>query len=219
MQCGATAPELDVHHGSYPEFYAELLGPGFDWQTWRVFDGAFPEGPGDAEGWLVSGSKHAVYEDHDWIAPLEQLIRDIHARDIPLVGICFGHQIVAQALGGRVEKFAGGWAVGRRPYDLDGETVHLNAWHQDQVVQPPPGARVIASSDFTAYAGLAIGPATLTLQPHPEFSSDYIAAMVALRRGGTVPDPLLDQAARDIGQNVDNAAIGARLSRFFRDHQ
>ncbi|SEN46188.1 GMP synthase-Glutamine amidotransferase [Palleronia salina] len=219
LQCGPTAPALDDRHGGYPELYAALIGPGFDWTTWRVFDGDFPDGPDAAEGWLVSGSKFGAYEDHDWIAPLERLIRGIHDSGRPLVGICFGHQVVAQALGGRVEKFAGGWAVGRQTYTLEGDTVHLNAWHQDQVTQLPPGAEVIATNDFARTAGLRIGPATLTLQPHPEFGRDYVADLIDARGRGVVPEPLLDGARDGLGQPVDNARIGAWLADFYRAHK
>ena len=216
LQCGATPEELDPAHGGYPELYAALLGEGFDWQTWRVFEGDFPDGPNAAEGWLISGSRFGAYEPHDWIAPLETLIRAIHAAGRPLVGICFGHQIVAQALGGRVEKFAGGWAVGRRPYRFAGETIHLNAWHQDQVIVPPPGADAIATNDFTAHAGLAIGPRTLTLQPHPEFGAAYIADMIPHRGEGVVPAALLSEAERGLSAPLDNRRIGMWLADFYR---
>ncbi|PZX18298.1 GMP synthase-like glutamine amidotransferase [Palleronia aestuarii] len=217
LQCGATPEALDPVHGSYPALYGRLLGTGFEWTTWRVFDDEWPDGPGDAEGWLVSGSRHGAYEDHAWIAPLEALLRDIAASGRPLVGICFGHQIVAQALGGRVEKFGGGWSIGRRAYEIDGETWHLNAWHQDQVVVPPSGARTFAANDFTLHAGLAIGENILTLQPHPEFSPDYIADMIASREGGKEPQHLLDAARDALPLEVDNGRMGRRLAEFFRE--
>ena len=67
----------------------------------------FPEGIHDADGWLITGSRHGAYEDHPWIPPLEEFIRDAYAAQVPLVGICFGHQIIAQAMGGKVEKYQG----------------------------------------------------------------------------------------------------------------
>ncbi len=214
LQCGETIPALDRAHGGYPELYAALLGEGFSWRTWRVFEDDFPAGPDEADGWLVSGSKHGAYEPLAWIAPLEALIQEIHAGGRPLVGICFGHQIVAQALGGRVEKFDGGWSVGRRAYEIDGKIRHLNAWHQDQVTQIPHGARVIASNDFTRYAGLAMGERTLTLQPHPEFPHGYVADLIRLRGAGTVPDDLLSAARDGLGAPLDNDRIGAWLAEF-----
>ncbi len=216
LQCGVMRDALVARHGDYPRLYADLLGPGFAWSVHRCFEGDVPDDPDSCDGWLVSGSRHGAYEPHDWIAPLESFLRAVHGRR-PLVGICFGHQIIAQALGGRVEKFGGGWAVGRRAYDWDGATVHLNAWHQDQVVVPPPGADTVASNPFTRHAGLRIGPRTLTLQPHPEFPAACIADMIVEVGQGTVPDDLLAGARDDLALPLDAAATGSRLAAFFRD--
>lgn len=214
LQCGEVRAGLAETHGDYPTLYAALLGDGFDWRTFRVFEGDIPA-PDACDGWLVSGSRHGAYERHDWIPPLEDLIRRIHGTRA-LIGICFGHQIVAQALGGTVGKYPGGWSVGRHAYDWEGRTLHLNAWHQDQVTAPPPGARTMMSSAFTAHAGFAIGPMTLTLQPHPEFPSALIADMIPAVGRGTVPDALLETAAAALSAPVDNAPTGAHLAAFLR---
>ncbi len=215
LQCGAIPPPLRERHGDYPHLYSRLLGPGFEWRVFRVFEGDVPDEPSLCDGWLVSGSRFGAYEDHDWIPPLEDLLRGIHG-ERPLVGICFGHQIVAQALGGHVEKFDGGWAVGRSAYEWDGGTAHLNAWHQDQVITPPEDAETIAWNAFTAHAGFRIGSRTLTIQPHPEFSAGYIADMISGVGQGKVPAELLESARGDLTRPVDNAATGRRLAAFLR---
>ena len=96
-------------------------------------DGELPDSAADADGWLLTGSRHGAYEDLPWIPPLEDFIREIHAGGRPMVGICFGHQIIAKALGGKVEKYDGGWAVlGHQDYTFsDGVNMRLNAWHQE----------------------------------------------------------------------------------------
>ena len=109
LQTGHSPDNMKDALGDYGDMFVKLLGGhGFDFQIWSVVDGDFPASAVDADGWLITGSKHGAYEDHDWIPPLEQLIRAIREAGRPLVGICFGHQIIAQALGGKVEKFAGG---------------------------------------------------------------------------------------------------------------
>lgn len=110
-------------HGSYANAFERLLeGHGFQFANWNCLEGEFPETANDAEGWLITGSKFGAYEDLPWISTLEDFIRNVYSKDIPIVGICFGHQVIAQALGGKVEKFDGGWSVGRVEYKLDGHT-------------------------------------------------------------------------------------------------
>ena len=218
LQCGAMRDALTRAHGDYPRLYADLLGPGFDWSVHRCFEGDIPDDPGQCDGWLVSGSRHGAYEPHDWIPPLEDFLRRVHGR-APLVGICFGHQIVAQALGGRVENFAGGWSVGRQAYEWEGEIVHLNAWHQDQVTRPPEGAVTLARNDFTRHAAFRIGARTLTLQPHPEFSAACIADMIPLVGRGTVPEERLASAEAALSLPLDDEATGRRLARFLRQEE
>ncbi|PWG16922.1 type 1 glutamine amidotransferase [Salibaculum griseiflavum] len=216
LQTGHAPDQLRPVLGDYADLFRQLLsGQGFEFETYSVVDGTFPSGPETCDGWLITGSKHGAYEDHAWIPPLEDLIRAIRDSGRPLVGICFGHQIIAQALGGRVEKFKGGWAVGRQAYDWEGETLHLNAWHQDQVVSLPDGAEVIASNPHCAYAALRIGDAVLTVQPHPEFGHEVIAGLIE-HRGDAVPDDQLDAARGTLGQSVANDKIAAQIARVLK---
>jgi GMP synthase-like glutamine amidotransferase len=218
LQTGHAPDALRPIHGNYPDLFERLLADrGFDFRTFAVVDGEFPQGPHDAEGWLITGSRHGAYEDHPWIPPLEQLIRDIYAAGVPLVGICFGHQIIAQALGGKVEKFKGGWSVGRTEYDWNGEKMALNAWHQDQVTEKPAEAQVVATSPFCANAALVYGDRAFTVQAHPEFSRPFLADMIDKRGRGIVPDPLLDAAKALVDQPIDDAALADRIARFFTE--
>ncbi|SEW08549.1 GMP synthase (glutamine-hydrolysing) [Aliiroseovarius sediminilitoris] len=204
LQTGHSPDEVRDDLGDYGQMFTRLLdGHGYDFTIYSVVDNQFPDGPGAADGWLITGSKHGAYEDHDWIPPLEELIRDIRDANLPLVGVCFGHQIIAQALGGKVEKFDGGWAVGRQVYDINGEKIALNAWHQDQVVKLPEDARVFASNDFCENAGLMIGDKIMTIQPHPEFTAQMIDALIKYRGRGNISDDVLSHAEDGLAQVID----------------
>lgn len=213
-------PDALKDESSYPALFARLLaGQGFTFETYSVVDAVFPESATACDGWLVTGSKYGAYEDHPWIAPLEALIREAIDANVPVVGICFGHQIIAQALGGRVEKFRGGWSVGRQGYDMGGVTVYQNAWHQDQVTELPESATVVAHSDFCENAALVYGDRAFSVQWHPEFESDFIAALIELRGPGVVPPDLLSQATANLDAPNDNARLAAQIGAFFRERR
>mgnify|MGYP003656017285 CR=1 FL=1 len=220
LQTGHSPDELKASLGDYGQMFTHLLaGHDFDFKIWSVVDMEFPDSVQDADGWVITGSKHGAYEDHAWIPPLEEFIRDTYADGRPMVGVCFGHQIVAQALGGKVEKFAGGWSIGRTEYDVEGEVVALNAWHQDQVVERPEGARVIARSDFCENAGLVYDNRIWTIQPHPEFGADFIDGLIHTRGEGVVPEHQLAAASAALSVPVDNAMIGDRMAQFLKQNR
>jgi GMP synthase-like glutamine amidotransferase len=203
--------------GEYPEMFMRLLdGYGFEFRAWYVVDMDFPASVHDADGWLITGSKHGAYEDLPFIKPLESFIRDAYAEGVPQVGICFGHQIMAQALGGKVAKYEGGWAVGRKDYAFDGQTLKLNAWHQDQVIEKPQDAEVFASNDFCRYAGLAYDDLAWSVQPHPEIRDDYMAGLIEVRGPGNVPPTELETATQRLGTPLDDNTIADQIAAFFK---
>jgi GMP synthase-like glutamine amidotransferase len=218
LQTGHTPDGLIADFGDYGDMYQVFLdGYGFTFQVWSVVDGVFPKDIHEADGWILTGSRHGAYEDHDWIPPLEAFLRAAYSAHVPIVGICFGHQILAKALGGKVEKFAGGWSVGPTTYHEKGaDDLVLNAWHQDQVTERPADATVLASSAFCENAVLAYGDRALTIQPHPEYGPEFLSGLIEFRGRGVVDDTLLDDAKARLTTSNSNRSMADRVAEFFK---
>jgi len=216
LQTGQSPDALRGTMGDYPSFFERLLaGRGLTFRTWHVEAMDFPQSVHDCDGWLITGSRHGAYEDHPFIPKLEDFIRTAYKERVPLVGICFGHQIIAQALGGKVERFGGGWAVGPQDYDFGGEKITMNAWHRDQVMRRPEGAEVAACNDFCENAALVYGDRAFTVQAHPEFEDAFIEGLLTHRGKGLVPDEIMEAARARLGHDNDAARIADRIAEFF----
>lgn len=218
LKTGQSPEVTRAEHGDYDDMFERLLaGRGFTFDSYHVEELDFPASVHAAQGWLITGSRHGVYENHPFIARLEDFIRDAFAAEVPMVGVCFGHQIIAQAMGGRVVKHPGGWRVGANDYVIGGQPMVLNAWHQDQVVDLPPGATVAGTNEFCQAAALVYDHRAFTVQPHPEFRDGFIDGLID-HRGGPVPDELLDRARARRGQ-ADPLALADRIEAFFKNPQ
>ena len=219
LQCGHTPDAVAQRHGEFEDMFRRLLGgEGLEFRTWNVVDMEFPAGPGEAEGWLVTGSRHGAYDDLPFIPVLEELIRQIDASGRPMVGICFGHQIIAQAMGGTVVKFPGGWSVGPKHYRWEGlGDITLTAWHQDQVISPPPEAVTVARNDFTEHAAFLYGDRIFTIQPHPEFSTEVARSYVEAKRDAPdYPEGMIEDAEARLSQPLDDRRIGHCIAAFLK---
>jgi GMP synthase-like glutamine amidotransferase len=209
--------------GSYPDMFRRLLGEdAYDYQVYAVDEGQWPERPEACGAYLVTGSSSGAYDATPWIGELMDFLRAAKGR-AALVGVCFGHQVMAQAFGGRVIKSPKGWGVGEQTYDVvkrepwmdDVVQIRLPGSHQDQVVEKPPGAEVIAACDFTPFGALAYrDQPAISLQLHPEFEPDYAIALIENRRGRLFGDEAADRAVASYRTPDDRARVGGWIRRF-----
>jgi GMP synthase-like glutamine amidotransferase len=219
LETGAPPEPLGTRFGSYPEMFAGLLGSGRIGPTYAVRSDQFPSRPEDHDAYLITGSAAGVYDPLPWIPKLKQFLTEAKGKT-RLVGVCFGHQLMAETFGGRVAKCERGWGAGlheyevfeRQPWMDDIDRVRVPASHQDQVIEQPPATRLIAGSAFCPFGVLAYAdqPA-ISFQFHPEFIPDYAAALIDLRRG-RLTDP--EAAIASLRQPNDNQRIGRWIKAF-----
>ncbi|WP_246473040.1 glutamine amidotransferase-related protein [Pelagibacterium limicola] len=226
LKTGEVPSVLAGRFPAYTDMFRAMFerdGARFDFEVIDVPGGPPLPDPADLEAVLVTGSPAGVYDNLPWLDPVRDFVRKAYARRLKLVGICFGHQIIADALGGVVQKSEKGWGLGRHTYriearprffDLPRASVSIACSHQDQVIAPPAEARLLLSSDFTPNAGLLYGNGTtLTFQPHPEFEDSYTSALIDLRHG-QAPDTVLDAAHVSMAKPSDSPLLARAISRF-----
>ena len=195
LQCDDVNDSLQPAYGNYPQMFADALRavlPDCELPTYRVLDGQFPDSPDECDAWLITGSRFGVNDDLPWIDVLCDFVRTLWQQQRPLVGVCFGHQLVAKALGGTVVKSEKGWGIGmsfnqviERKSWMQPFQAHLDILvsHQDQVAVLPSQAEVLASSDFCPYYLLQYANCFLSIQGHPEFCAGYCRALMTMRKG------------------------------------
>lgn len=223
LETGAPPEEIRGRFGGYPSMFRRLFGESaYDYAVFDVAAGEMPAGVAECGAWLVTGSSAGAYDPEPWIAPLEDFLRAARGQ-APLVGICFGHQIMAQAFGGKVIKSPKGWGLGLQRYRLaeslpwmdSGEPIAVPGSHQDQVVEAPPGARVIGGNEFCELGMLDYGEGrAISLQLHPEFEPDYAMALIETRRGTRLTAEEADRAVMSYEQPDDRQRVGGWLQRF-----
>lgn len=225
LETGKPPEALKDTFDDYPARFRALLGEGVATVRFDVQAGRLPDDPAAFQGAIVTGSAAGVYDDLPWIPPLMDWLRAARGQT-RLVGICFGHQAMAQAFGGQVAKSDRGWGIGVHRYEVVAHepwmfpraaSIAIPVSHQDQVLVPPADARVIAASAFTPFAGLAwddAGMGAMSFQCHPEFQPDYAAALVESRRGTRIPDALADEAVASLMRANDRAVLTAWIRAF-----
>ena len=220
LETGRAPGDLPQRFGDYPSMIRRMLGDGFASETFDVAAGRLPGDPGSYQAYVITGSPAGVYDPLPWIDQLRDFIRA--ARNSRMVGLCFGHQVMADALGGRVEKSAKGWGTGLHRYAVDrvepwmdsATAIAVPASHQDQVVAQPPNTTLVASSDFTPFAAFAwTDRPAISFQFHPEFSVPYAKALIAERYDRM---PNADAAMASLDAPNDSERVAGWIRRFLK---
>ncbi len=226
IETGEPPAPLNSQFGGYPAMFRRMLAPlapEFSFSVTRTHLNEPMPALGEFDGVIITGSPAGVYEGHEWIEPAEEFLRRAAAAGKPVVGVCFGHQLLAQAFGGKVEKSAEGWGVGAHGYKINiaadwmtpmQSRITCAVSHQDQVMQPPKGARILGGSEFCPNGVIeyAQGPA-ISFQQHPEFSHDFAAALLHLRKD-RIPEARICAGLDSLNGRSDRQILAQWMVKF-----
>lgn len=219
LEAGRPPEALASLHGSYPDMVERFLGAGYSYRRFDVAHLHYPERADACDAYVITGSAADAFGDAEWIAVLKTFLRAVRG-NFALVGLCFGHQIMAEAFGGRVARAELGWGVGLHSYAIadrpdwmdEVDALSLMASHRDQVIEKPPEARIVARSFFCPMAALNYEQdRAISFQAHPEFERDFAAALL---QHGPQAEALKEVARETIADPNDNARVGDWVRRF-----
>lgn len=213
LECDHVDDRFRSIDGDYADMFAKLL-PWADLVPYDIVRDEHPSSPDECDGWVVTGSRYSVYDRMPWLDRLHDFVRTVRAAERPYLGICFGHQLLAHAVGGRTARADSGWGVGAHDTafvePLGG--ARLLYLHQDQVVETPDGGVVLAEADHCPVAALRVDEHMLGVQAHPEFSAEYLAALLHARED-RIGEDLVAQALASLDAPRHDAAIAEWLHR------
>ncbi|MCZ6501106.1 MAG: GMP synthase [Gammaproteobacteria bacterium] len=224
LQADSVLPQFQEEHGNYPEMFIRILsiGPDIEFRIYDVERGVYPEDLDECDGYVITGSKKSVYDDEPWIKALIDFVRRLHENQKKVVGICFGHQMVAHALGGRTEPAREGWEVGIHQCQIvnkldfmspDLDEFGLLVSHKDQVTELPDGAELLATSEFCPNAMFRIDDHILTFQGHPEFTRAYARDLMEMREE-ILGEKTFQAGIASLGGGLDGDLVGSWIIRF-----
>lgn len=227
LEAGQNLPALVPEHGTFAELFIRLLSQTsqhFDYTTFRAYKGELPGSTQSCEAYLITGSIASVYDEAPYMDALGKFVRDA-ARDLPVVGICFGHQLLHHIYDGIVEKSVKGWGIGVHAYEVyenrswmipAADTLNLIASHQDQVIQPAPGTRTLAGSAFCPIAISEFTPNIISFQPHPEITCPLAEKIYEMQRNAQGND-VTDTAMASMNNTIDDSIAAQWMVRFIEE--
>lgn len=212
--------QLRERHGSIGGAIERWLAPHLPEATLEiahVAGGASLPTVSEFDGYILSGSEKGVYDDAEWMEPLREFLGEARDAGAPLFGICFGHQIMADAFGGKAAKSNTGFAAGVRRMSVHDADMHVHVMHQDQVIAAPPGAAVIGSSAYCPIAALEYDFPARSIQFHPEYDAEFMMDATNMLDGAGMTAAEAEHARRTMADAVVSKALyGAEVATFFR---
>jgi GMP synthase (glutamine-hydrolysing) len=227
LQCDHVAPENRSEFGDYSDFFSTLFHPYSPNIILEIFDvqkDEYPHNPDQYTGFVCTGSSHSVWEDLPWINHLKQFVRDLYHNGNKFIGICFGHQMIAEALGGKCEKSERGWGVGVKEVAIyktqDWMKPKLDSYqlivsHQDQISKLPENGEVLGGNEHCPCSLISVGRHFLGIQAHPEFIPAYSRRLMQSRINRIGPKTV-QEAEKTLQDRTDEKVVTHWMTNFFR---
>ena len=228
LKCDSTNEIFRMEHGDYSDMFISLfqsVEPALEFETYNVILGEYPKNLQDNNVYLISGSRYGVNDGDKWIDDLERFVLELQHRKHPLIGICFGHQMIAKALGGKTELATQGWGAGVQDYQIiltepwmepQLEQFSILSFHKDQVTKLPENAVLIAQNDFCPYSAYYIGEWLISFQGHPELTKDYVRSLL-YHRENILGREVLKNGIKSLEQQIQPQTIAKWILNFIHN--
>jgi len=227
LQCDNVMPEYQAAFGDYSDFFGNLFhryAPEIVLEPFDIQRDEYPKDPDRYSGFIGTGSSFSVWEDLPWINQLKQFTRYLYHNGNKFIGICFGHQMIAEALGGRCEKSDRGWGIGvkkviinqkKKSMEPERDSYQLIVSHQDQISKLPESAEVIGGNEHCPYSIISVGRHFLGIQGHPEFTPAYSRRLMQSRID-RIGLKAVQEAEKTLKDRTDEGLVTHWMANFFR---
>lgn len=214
----AVVPTYRGYAAMFERLFRDAGAHHWSFETFHTPSGQYPASFDAFDAVLLTGSKADSFSDEPWVVELRARVSTLLAQNKKLLGICFGHQLIALCLGAKVGRAAQGWGVGRMAYTWSSQAApaHTRALlvsHQDQVMELPPQATLLASNDHCPIAAYQVGQQAFCVQGHPEFVEDYSAFLINKRRE-RLGESLYCQGLASLQNGHDGLAVARMMIDF-----
>ena len=214
-------PKFGDTHGMFERLFKMTQADNLVLRSYDARKFRYPKNLDECDGYLITGSRYCAFSETPWIQELLEFVRILDQKQKKLIGVCFGHQCIALALGGSVVKAPQGWGLGVHEYqilqpgvlsEISKSTLRLRCSHEDQVACIPERARLLLTSEFCENAGMVVAEHFISFQAHPEFTKQFTEHLIMNRKldlGHHYTNTLAS-----LNSDVDSIAVARSLVRF-----